>query len=156
MEYTAPRFAIWPLSRERFWISSFFGWRSDRRRGRRFHYGLDLAAPKGTAIRSVAAGLVTEARYAAGYGNTVLVQHSPKLKTRYAHLQKISVKVGQKIDQGELVGTVGNTGFVVRSGSGDASHLHFEVYEGKQQVNPLKFLPQQRCRILRGSKVGAS
>ncbi|HLB41032.1 MAG TPA: M23 family metallopeptidase, partial [Candidatus Babeliales bacterium] len=124
----------------------------DRRRGRRFHYGLDLAAPKGTGIRTVAAGLVLEARYAPGYGNTVLVQHSPKLKTRYAHLHKIYVKVGQRIDQGELVGVVGNTGFVVRSGRGDASHLHFEVYDGKQQVNPLKFLPKQRCRILRGTR----
>jgi murein DD-endopeptidase MepM/ murein hydrolase activator NlpD len=144
-----PQFTRWPLGKEKFWISSFFGMRYDRARGRKFHYGLDLAARKGTRVHTVAGGVVKEAGSFAGYGNMVLVQHTHRYKTRYAHLNTILVKVGQKIAQGDLIGTVGNTGFVVRSGGGDASHLHFEVYDGKKAVNPLKFLPKRRLNILK-------
>ena len=144
-----PGFSSWPLGKNKFWLSSFFGMRYDRARGHKFHYGIDLAARKGTKVYTVAGGVVKEACSLAGYGNTVLVQHTNRFKTRYAHLNTILVKVGQKITQGDLIGTVGNTGFVVRSGGGDASHLHFEVYDGKKQVNPLKFLPKRRLNILK-------
>lgn len=144
-----PAFGSWPLGKNKFWLSSFFGMRYDRARGHKFHYGIDLAARKGTKVYTVAGGVVKEAGRLAGYGNTVLVQHNQRFKTRYAHLNTMVVKVGQKITQGDLIGTVGNTGFVVRTGKGDASHLHFEVYDGKTQVNPLKFLPKRRLNILK-------
>jgi len=75
-----------------------------------------------------------------GYGNTVVVQHTEKIKTRYAHLHTIRASAGQKVKQGAIVGTVGETGFIRKKGK-DGSHLHFEVYEKGKRVNPMHCLP---------------
>lgn len=130
---------LWPLSRQKFWISSYFGWRMIRQK-RNFHYGIDLAALKGTHVYAVAAGSVLESRYAPGYGNTIVIKHNHKYKTRYAHLDTLRVKRGQEVERGDFIGTVGDTGHVRKSGR-DASHLHFEVYVFGKQVNPLAVLP---------------
>ena len=129
---------IWPIERNRFWLSSFFGPRKNPDNSWGFHRGIDMAALKGTPVRAAASGIVVEARYASGYGNVVVLQHARKYKTRYAHLDTIGVKVGQKIIRGNVVGTVGDTGLVRKLGK-DASHLHFEVCVFGKQVNPLQF-----------------
>lgn len=139
--YPQPRdiYLQWPVDRGNFWLSSPYGWR--RRKGvRRFHYGIDLAAPKNTPVKAAAGGTVVEARYAPGYGNTIVIAHSKKYKTRYAHLNKIRVKDGQVVEQGMHIGDVGATGFTISKGK-DASHLHFEVYKFGKQINPRHMLP---------------
>lgn len=132
----------WPLSLKSFWISSYFGPRKKVDKTPGFHYGLDLAALSGTIVKSAIDGKVVEAGPAAGYGNTIVVQHkNKKYKTRYAHLNAIGVRVGQLVNRGQKIGTVGNTG-LVRSSGKDPSHLHFEVMVGNRKINPLWVLPK--------------
>jgi len=130
----------WPIDRSQFWLSSFFGPRRKPNRSWGFHYGIDMAACRGTPVYAAAEGVVVEACASQkGYGNTIVIQHNHKYKTRYAHLQKILVGVGKKVERGDLIGKVGSTG-AVRSRKGkDASHLHFEVYSFGKQINPLYF-----------------
>jgi len=131
---------IWPLNAGQFYISSFYGYRKLRGRTK-FHSGIDLATVRGTAVKSVGGGIVKEACYLPGYGNTVVIWHNKKYKTRYAHLDSIKVKLGQKISRGDKIGTVGSTGHVVSKRGRDASHLHFEVYALGKHINPLHVLP---------------
>ncbi len=129
----------WPLELHHFWLSSLFGARKKANGQPGFHYGIDLAAMKGTPIKAAAAGTVVQAQYVPGYGNNILIQHNKYYRTRYAHLQKINVTVGQKVTQGQKIGTVGDSGSVRKSGR-DASHLHFEIYHNGSHVNPLRYL----------------
>lgn len=123
----------WPISPDKFWISCYFGRRS---RGR-MHKGLDLAAVKGTPVRSSAAGYVELACPAGTFGNMVLIRHSNGYKSRYAHLQSIAVKQGSFIPRGRVIGYVGNTGRVTGK-TGD--HLHFEILVNNRPVNPIYYL----------------
>ncbi|HLW72944.1 MAG TPA: M23 family metallopeptidase [Candidatus Babeliales bacterium] len=132
---------MWPIDRDKFWLSSLFGPRKRIDGTWGFHHGIDMAAVKGTVVKSARAGLVTEACFQTGYGNTVVVKHTDSLKTRYAHLHTIHVCAGQKIKQGSVVGTVGETGFIRKKGK-DGSHLHFEVYEKAKRINPMHCLPR--------------
>ncbi|HEV2601065.1 MAG TPA: M23 family metallopeptidase [Candidatus Babeliales bacterium] len=129
----------WPIKRSDFWLSSLFGPRKKANGSSGYHYGIDMASVKGTPVYVAADGVVIEARYASGYGNTILVAHTNKYRTRYAHLDKILVRVGMKIKRGALIGRVGDTGSVRKRGA-DASHLHFELHAFGTQVNPLYFL----------------
>lgn len=130
----------WPINNEEFWISSFFGLRKIKK-GYSFHYGIDMAAIKGTIVKAAAAGKVISAAYSPGYGNTIVIKHDPKYKTRYAHLNTINVKNGSLVEKGQKIGTVGDTGSVRSYGKNkDASHLHFEVYSFDKQINPLYVL----------------
>jgi murein DD-endopeptidase MepM/ murein hydrolase activator NlpD len=122
-------------------LSSLFGPRKRIDGTWGFHHGVDMAAVKGTIVKAARAGTVTEACFQTGYGNTVVVQHTEKIKTRYAHLHAIRVSAGQKVKQGAVVGTVGETGFIRKKGK-DGSHLHFEVYEKGKRVNPMHCLPR--------------
>jgi len=130
----------WPVSQKQFWISSFFGSRKKPNGTWGFHYGIDMAAIRGTNVYSAGAGIVIEARYSRSYGNTIVIAHNRKYKTRYAHLDKILVFVGQKIKQKKLIGKVGRTGLVWKPQGRDPSHLHFEVHSFVKKVNPLRFL----------------
>ena len=99
-----------------------------------------MAAVKGTPVKAAGTGIVTVASYQSGYGNTVVIVHDRKFKTRYAHLDKILVKTGTEVYQNTVIGKVGATGFVRKKGR-DASHLHFEVHVfGKNKVNPFYFM----------------
>lgn len=131
---------LWPLKRGQFYVSSGFGPRKKPNGAWGFHKGIDLAAPRGTPVRAAAGGLVIEAAYVHGYGNTVRIAHDQKFKTRYAHLSHISVRVGQQVQQLEEIGKVGATGHVRKKRGGDGSHLHFEVCVFNKQVNPYYFL----------------
>ena len=115
--------------------TSGFGTRMDPFTGRlAFHSGLDFAAPRGTAARSSSDGRITFAGWKNAYGNTVDVDHGMGFSTRYAHLSSISVKEGQKVSKGTVVGIQGSTG---RS---TGNHVHYEVrYEGRP-LNPKPFL----------------
>ena len=127
---------VWPINQQSFWLSSLFGPRKKTDGSWGFHHGIDMAAMKGTPIKAAHTGNVMEAGYVTGYGNTIVIQYNKSFKTRYAHLDAIYVYKGQKIKKGNNIGTVGDTGFVRKSGK-DGSHLHFEVYKNGKQVNPL-------------------
>ncbi|CAN5178549.1 hypothetical protein BH09DEP1_BH09DEP1_8650 [soil metagenome] len=129
----------WPIKRSEFWLSSFFGPRRKPDGSWGFHYGIDMASCRGTPVVAAADGIVLEAFFHNGFGNTVLIQHTNKYKTRYAHLDKMHVSVGQKVEKNQLIGKVGATGAVRKKKGRDASHLHFEVYSHGKQVNPLSF-----------------
>lgn len=128
---------VWPMDKKHFWLSYGFGPRKHPNGTWEFHRGIDLAAPKGTPVLSSAAGVVVDARYAGGYGNMVVVAHNKKFATRYAHLSKILVSVGDEVCQGDILGKVGATGNV-RGKNG--SHLHFEIMVYTKRVNPFYFL----------------
>jgi murein DD-endopeptidase MepM/ murein hydrolase activator NlpD len=97
------------------------------------HRGIDYAAPTGTKIRSVAAGTVKFSGWQRGYGNIVEIEHDGKHATLYAHLHTIApgLRAGARVAQGDLVGTVGMTGWAT------GPHLHFELKVNGAQVNPL-------------------
>lgn len=132
------RFA-WPIRRSDFWLSSPFGSRKKPSGAQEFHRGIDMAAARGTPVNAAAEGTVLFAGTVPGYGKTVVLAHNHKYRTRYAHLDKILVKKGQKVERGECIGKVGSTGSV-RSRWGDPSHLHFEVSVFGKRVNPMYFL----------------
>lgn len=116
----------WP-SRGRF--SSPFGMR-----GGRMHKGIDIAAARGTKIRSVRSGVVEYAGWMRGYGKTVIVNHY-NFKTLYAHCYKIYVSKGQNVSTKQVVGTIG------RTGNATGNHLHFEYRTmDNKALNPLPFM----------------
>ncbi|HBM59963.1 MAG TPA: peptidase M23 [Citreicella sp.] len=120
-------FAV-PL-KDAFRFTSGFG-----RRWGRMHEGTDFAAPHGTSIYSTADGVVTFAGWMSGYGRLVKIQHEFGIETRYAHMSKITVKVGERVSRGQQVGAMGNTG---RS---TGTHLHYEVRVGGEAVNPMIYI----------------
>lgn len=116
-----------PLSGGRF--TSGYKWRWGR-----MHKGVDWACPVGTAIMASCGGTVTQAGWFSSYGYCVTLRHPDGRQTRYAHLSKVLVSVGQSVAQGQKIGLSGNTG---RS---TGPHLHFEILINGSQVNPLKYL----------------
>lgn len=112
-------------------LTSGFGYRSDPFTGvRSFHTGIDLAAPTGTPVRATLYGRVATTGYSNVYGNYVIVTHDDGYQSLYGHLSSISVRRGQTVEQGVLIGRVGNTGYST------GSHLHFSVYKNGKMVNP--------------------
>jgi murein DD-endopeptidase MepM/ murein hydrolase activator NlpD len=112
-----------------FRFTSGFGYRWGR-----MHKGTDFAAPHGTPIYSTADGVIVHAGWLSGYGRLVKIQHQFGIETRYAHLSKIRVKVGQRVSRGQRIGDMGNTG---RS---TGTHLHYEVRVGGKAVNPMIYI----------------
>lgn len=98
------------------------------------HSGLDIAAPKGTAIKVAASGTVIFAGYSGGYGNVVKVSHGNGVMTYYAHCSKLYVSAGQKVNAGDVVAAVGSTG------NSTGNHLHFEVVKNGVSLNPQNYL----------------
>lgn len=131
---------IWPIEGDNFWLSSLFGPRKKANGSWGRHTGIDMAAVKGTRVKAAADGVVIEAGFVKGYGNTIVLRHGSRYKTRYAHLHKIFVSVGQEVSCGKVIGSVGDTGFIRKKGK-DGSHLHFEVYSYNKHINPLTVLP---------------
>jgi murein DD-endopeptidase MepM/ murein hydrolase activator NlpD len=117
-------------------INDGFGPRRDPFGGgrREFHSGIDFAGKRGDPVIASGAGTVTKAGWVGGYGNLIELDHGFGVTSRYAHLSRISVLVGEKIMRGETIGAVGSTG---RS---TGPHLHFEVRIDRQPVNPRFFL----------------
>jgi murein DD-endopeptidase MepM/ murein hydrolase activator NlpD len=116
-------------------VSSRFGTRVDPFNGRAaMHSGLDFKASTGTPILATGDGKVIKAGRSGGYGKLVEIRHANGLSTRYAHMSKMSVKVGQYVRKGSVIGKVGSTG---RS---TGPHLHYEVRSSKSARNPAKYI----------------
>ncbi|MDR0963603.1 MAG: peptidoglycan DD-metalloendopeptidase family protein [Clostridium sp.] len=124
---------IKPLSGGR--LSSGFGKRNSPTPGAStYHKGTDWATPTGTAIFASSGGVVARAGWGSGYGYVIYIDHPDGRQTRYGHLSKILVKVGQSVKQGDRIALSGNTG--VSSGP----HVHFEILIKGKQVNPLNYI----------------
>ena len=116
-------------------ITSSYGYRRDPfTGGGAMHSGIDFKGPKGQPILAAAGGRVTHAGWKSGYGKAVEITHGNGLMTRYAHLSRIDVAAGQRIEQGIQLGAMGSTG---RS---TGTHLHFEVRLNGRAINPQPFL----------------
>ncbi len=116
-------------------ISSYFGERTDPFTGREeFHKGVDFAGIAGAPVIAVAAGVVTWAGNRDGYGTLVEINHGNGYVTRYAHNERVLVKVGETVTRGQTIALMGSTG---RS---TGPHVHFEVLRNGRQVNPLSFV----------------
>jgi murein DD-endopeptidase MepM/ murein hydrolase activator NlpD len=118
-------------------ITSGFGIRNDPFTGQlAMHEGLDFVAEVGSPIVATAAGTVTRSEWDHAYGNVIEISHIEGFSTRYGHLSKRLVQVGQKIQRQETIGLLGNTG---RS---TGPHMHYEVMRFDRVINPTQMLPQ--------------
>jgi murein DD-endopeptidase MepM/ murein hydrolase activator NlpD len=114
---------------------SGFGWRTHPiYKTQEFHPGMDFTAEQGTPIYATGNGVVENADAGAqGYGNHVVVNHGFGYKTLYAHMSRMAVKPGTKVNRGDLLGYVGSTGLST------GPHLHYEVIKNGEKVNPINF-----------------
>ncbi|HEX6125230.1 MAG TPA: M23 family metallopeptidase [Pyrinomonadaceae bacterium] len=128
-------------------INNEFGFRRNPFGGRtyEFHAGMDIDGERGDQVLAPANGIVTEAGWKGGYGNMVEIDHGNGLKTRYGHLSRIEVEVGQTLSRGQLMAFVGSTG---RS---TGPHLHYELRLNDRPINPRRFLPPEITEL---KKVG--
>jgi murein DD-endopeptidase MepM/ murein hydrolase activator NlpD len=118
---------VWPVLAP---VGDRFGPRGDA-----FHAGIDLLAPRGTPVQAAGPGTVTWAgRRAGGWGRLVVVRHPDGVRTLYAHLESIAVRVGEEVSGGAVLGRVGS------SGNSTGPHLHFEVRVRGAAVDPLGVL----------------
>ncbi len=118
----------WPLAGGT--VTSLFG-----PRGRRFHDGIDIAAPIGAAVRAAASGEVVYNGVLSGYGNVIIIKHTSGYSTVYAHNHRHFVKKGQRVRRGERIAAVGETGRAT------GPNLHFEVRYRNVARDPMIFLP---------------
>ena len=115
---------------------------------RKFHWGMDFSAPRGTPVYATGNGKIEKVkRSRRGYGNQVKIDHGFGYKTFYAHLEKYTVRKNQKVKRGDLIGYVGT------SGTSTAPHLHYEVIKGNRKLNPVYFYfsdltPEEYDRML--------
>ena len=116
-------------------ISSTFGVRRDPfLKTPAMHSGLDFKVPAGRAVRAAGQGKVVSAGWNGGYGRMVEIDHGDGLTTRYAHMSKISVREGEIVQRGDMLGKVGS------SGRSTGAHLHYEIRRGGTAINPLRFI----------------
>lgn len=120
---TAGNKMAWPTDGAR--ITQYYSWR---------HHGLDIGNKTGTPIYSSDAGTIELAGWGTGYGNQIVVDHGGGKKTRYAHLSKFYVKVGDKVSKGQVIAAMGSTGWST------GPHLHFEVIINNTKYNPLNYI----------------
>lgn len=116
-------------------VTSPFGVRTDPLLGTAaLHSGMDFRIPLGSPARATAAGVITKAGWNGGYGRMVEVDHGQGYTTRYAHLSRVDVAVGQSVRAGDVVGQTGS------SGRSTGPHLHYEVRHDGDAIDPLRFL----------------
>lgn len=116
-------------------LTSPFGYRTSPISGKwSFHAGIDLASPAGAEVHACKYGSVSETGFSEIYGNYIVISHSGKKTSLYAHLSKILVKKGEKVSTGQTIGLVGTTG------ASTGPHLHFEVRENGNPANPAELL----------------
>lgn len=116
-------------------MASGYGYRTDPfTKKRRFHYGMDFSARRGTPIYATGNGVVKRAdNRSSGYGKHIRIDHGFGYVSLYAHLSKYNVRRGQRVKRGDIIGYVGNTGRSV------GPHLHYEIFKDKKKINPLNF-----------------
>lgn len=124
-------------------INNEFGFRRNPFGGRiyEFHPGIDIDGERGDLVVAPADGTVTKAGWQGGYGNMIEIDHGNGLTTRYGHLSKLNVEIGDEITRGQLIGFVGSTG---RS---TGPHLHYELRYNDHPINPRRFLPPEPTDI---------
>jgi murein DD-endopeptidase MepM/ murein hydrolase activator NlpD len=126
---------VWPTVG---WVSSSFGSRIDPYTGRNaFHTGLDIATNLNNPVVATANGVVVQVGFDKYKGNFVCISHGNGLSTEYWHLQKYAVKVSQKVDRGQVVGYVGQTGKAL------GPHLHYEVHLNGKPINPIDYIIEE-------------
>jgi murein DD-endopeptidase MepM/ murein hydrolase activator NlpD len=124
--------SIWPV---RGTLTSGFGWRRSPLSGAgRMHQGLDISNRIGTPVRAPARGTVTFSAVDGAYGLCIIIDHGNGIATRYGHLSKSSVKQGDYVQRGDVIGFVGNTGLST------GPHLHYEVHVRGVPVNPMRYI----------------
>ncbi len=117
---------LWPLRGR---ITSYFG-----RRGRGFHYGVDIAAPPGSIVKAAQSGVVTYSGWMSDYGRVIIISHPGGVQTVYAHNSANLVTRGERVNRGDPIARVG------RTGNATGYHLHFEVRVNNRAVDPLQYL----------------
>ena len=130
--------SIWVMADGRLFDLYRYSWREHPiLKTKKFHVGLDLAAPPGTPVRAAADGVVGMAGWNGNYGNYVRIDHGGNISTGYAHLSAIvtTLTPGSYVRQGDMIGFVGMTGLAT------GPHLCFQLIEGKKQINPLTARP---------------
>ena len=129
-------------------INNEFGFRRNPFGGRsyEFHPGLDIDGERGDNVIAPGNGNVTKAGWTGGYGNMIEINHGNGITTRYGHLSKIEVAVGDSVTRGQLIGYIGSTG---RS---TGPHLHFEFRLNDKSINPRHFLPPEPTEIEKATK----
>lgn len=124
--------SLWPVRGQ---ITAGFGQRLDPFSGEGgFHPGVDIAALYGTKVQAPADGIVLQSAPGPGYGNEILIDHGFGIMTKYGHLSKMFVVVGEEVKRGQIIGAVGMTGKTT------GPHLHYEVIVADTPVNPAKYL----------------
>lgn len=122
----------WPVSHPTMQITSCFG---EPRSGGRRHKGLDIAAPRGTAVTATAPGKTSFAGTQKGYGKLVIIDHCNGYETAYAHLDTILTSCSSPVRRGTIIGRLGATG------NATGPHLHYEVRRNGLALDPAPFLP---------------
>lgn len=126
--FVPDRFLQWPVQGV---LSSGFGMR-----GGRLHAGIDIPGERGTPVLAVDDGVVLfSGRGPNGYGNTVMLHHNHGLTTLYAHNERNMVQQGARVQRGQIIALIGDTG------RASGTHLHFEVHQGGRLTDPLRWLP---------------
>ena len=128
--------SIWPVKGGIGHISFFFGQNENPFTGQYYiHKGVDISTYRsGDPVVVTADGQVVTVEYDSGFGNYVIVKHKHGYYTRYAHMLSSRVKVGQRVQQGDVIGYIGNTGLST------GPHLHYEVHVGSDVVDPYKYI----------------
>lgn len=124
--------SIWPT---RGWLSSGYGVRNDPFTGyRTMHHGLDIANHRGTPVVATADGKVINVRYNGSLGKMITIDHGYGFRTRYGHLQESKVKVGQRVQRGDVIAQMGSSGYST------GPHLHYEILRNGKSLNPSKYI----------------
>lgn len=125
----------WLIPINYWYLSSPYGMRDHPIEGiRKFHHGVDLAAPEGTPIYATRSGTVTAASYGSANGYYVTINHGDGFSTMYLHMTHYTVRAGQRVEAGQKIGECGNTG------ASKGNHLHFAIYYNGNSVNPAEYI----------------
>ncbi len=132
--------SVWPHTGK---INNEFGFRRNPFGGRtyEFHPGMDIDGERGEVVLAPANGTVIKAGLTGGYGNMIEIEHGNGITTRYGHLSKIEVEVGDTVTRYDEIGLIGSTG---RS---TGPHLHFELRLNDRSINPRHFLPAEPTEL---------
>ena len=116
-------------------MASGYGWRTDPfTKVRKFHYGMDFSAKRGTPVYATGDGVIDRAdNRSSGYGRHIRIDHGYGYTSLYGHLYKYNVKAGQRVERGDLIGFVGSTGRSL------GSHVHYEIFKDGERINPMNF-----------------
>jgi murein DD-endopeptidase MepM/ murein hydrolase activator NlpD len=118
------------------WITQQFN--NDTMQGADAHPGIDIAAAEGMIIKAPERGVVLAVETDQYYGNLIVIKHDEEFITRYGHCAKVFISKGEKVERGQTIALVGNTGH------SSAPHLHYEVIRNGKNVNPLEFIPSEK------------